>query len=35
MAGTGNGLIFDYVGVDYDIVWDIVVTKLPQLAVDI
>ena len=31
MAGTRNRLIHDYFGVDYDIVWDIVRTKLPDL----
>ena len=35
MAGTRNTLIHDYFGVDYDIVWDIVINKLPQLEVDI
>jgi len=31
MSGTRNRLIHDYFGVDYDIVWDIIVTKLPDL----
>jgi uncharacterized protein with HEPN domain len=35
MAGTRNTLIHDYFGVDYDIVWDIAINKLPQLEVDI
>jgi len=35
MAGTRNRLIHDYFGVDYDIVWDIITTKLPQLEIDI
>lgn len=26
-----NRLIHDYFGVDYDIVWDIIITKLPSL----
>lgn len=35
MAGTRNKLIHNYFGVDYDIVWDIIQSKLPQLATDI
>ena|ERR1700733_508826 len=31
MAGTRDRLIHDYFGVDYDIVWDIIKTKLPDL----
>jgi len=31
MSGTRNRLIHDYFGIDYDIVWDIIVTKLPDL----
>jgi len=31
MAGTRNRLIHDYFGGDYDIVWDIVQNKLPDL----
>lgn len=31
MAGTRNRLIHDYFGVDYDIVWNIIQTKLPDL----
>lgn len=31
MAGTRDRLIHDYQGIDYDIVWDIVETKLPLL----
>jgi uncharacterized protein with HEPN domain len=31
MAGTRDRLIHDYFGVDYDIVWDIIQTKLPDL----
>ncbi|HMG11248.1 MAG TPA: DUF86 domain-containing protein [Mucilaginibacter sp.] len=35
MSGTRNRLIHDYFGVDYDIVWDIIITKLPVLNDDI
>ena len=35
MSGTRNRLIHDYYGVDYDIVWDIIITKLPTLNDDI
>jgi len=35
MAGTRNRLIHDYFGVDYDIVWNIIQTKLPDLQYDI
>jgi uncharacterized protein with HEPN domain len=35
MAGTRNRLIHDYFGVDYDIVWDIIQTKLPDLQYNI
>lgn len=31
MAGTRDKLIHDYFGVDYEIVWSIVETKLPAL----
>lgn len=31
MAGTRDRLIHDYFGIDYDIVWDIIQTKLPDL----
>jgi uncharacterized protein with HEPN domain len=31
MARTRDKLIHDYFGVDYDIVWNIVETKLPAL----
>jgi uncharacterized protein with HEPN domain len=35
MAGTRNRLIHDYFGVDYDIVWNIIQAKLPDLQHDI
>ena len=35
MSGTRNRLIHDYFGIDYDIVWDIVISKLPDLKNDI
>lgn len=35
MANTRHRLIHDYFGVDYDIVWDIITTKLPDLELDI
>jgi uncharacterized protein with HEPN domain len=31
MAGTRNRLIHDYFGIDYDIVWDIISSKLLDL----
>lgn len=31
MAGTRDKLIHDYFGVDYDIVWNIIESKLPNL----
>ena len=31
MAGTRDRLIHDYFGVDYDIIWDIIQNKLPDL----
>lgn len=35
MSHTRNRLIHDYFGVDYDIVWDIIVAKLPDLQIEI
>ncbi|MBI4687587.1 MAG: DUF86 domain-containing protein [Nitrospirae bacterium] len=31
IAGTRDKLIHDYMGIDYDIVWDIVTDEIPQL----
>ncbi len=35
MAGTRDKLIHDYFGIDYDIVWDIVVEEVPKLRKNI
>lgn len=35
MSGTRNRLIHDYFGIDYDIVWDIIISKLPDLKDEI
>lgn len=35
MAGMRDKLIHGYFGVDYDIVWDVVINKIPQLNLDI
>ena len=35
MAGMRDRLIHDYLGVDYDIVWDVLTNKLPTLATEI
>lgn len=31
MAGTRDKMIHDYFGIDYDIVWDIIENKIPDL----
>ena len=31
MAGMRDRLIHDYLGVDYDLVWDVVSTRIPEL----
>jgi len=35
IAGTRDKLIHDYLGIDYDIVWDIVVEEVPKLRKNI
>jgi uncharacterized protein with HEPN domain len=35
MAGMRDRLIHNYLGVDYDIVWDVVTTKVPALRHEI
>ena len=35
MAGMRDRLIHHYFGVDYDIVWDVVVNKIPALDAEI
>ena len=35
MAGMRDRLIHNYFGIDYDIVWDVVVNKIPALDAEI
>jgi uncharacterized protein with HEPN domain len=35
MAGMRDRLIHAYFGVDYDIVWDVVINKVPALNLEI
>ena len=35
MAGMRDRLIHDYLGVDYDLVWDVIMTKVPVVQRDV
>jgi uncharacterized protein with HEPN domain len=35
MAGMRDRMIHDYLGVDYEIVWDVVKNKAPALRIDL
>ena len=35
MAGMRDKLVHDYLGVDYDLVWDVVMSKVPALKKEI
>lgn len=35
MAGMRDRLIHDYMGVNYNIVWDVIINKLPKLETQI
>ena len=35
MAGMRDRLIHDYLGVDYDLVWDVVEKRIPELRIQI
>ncbi|MEW6231622.1 MAG: DUF86 domain-containing protein [Chloroflexota bacterium] len=35
MAGMRDRLIHDYLGIDYDIVWDVVINKIPMLQQEV
>jgi uncharacterized protein with HEPN domain len=35
MAGMRDRLIHDYIGVNYNIVWDVVTNKIPSISVQI
>jgi uncharacterized protein with HEPN domain len=35
MAGMRDRLIHGYFGIDYDLVWDVVVNKVPTLGLDV
>ena len=35
MAGMRDRLIHDYIGVNYSIVWDVLINKIPELNAQI
>jgi uncharacterized protein with HEPN domain len=35
MAGMRDRLIHDYMGVNYSIVWDVIINKIPELCVQV
>ncbi|MBK7031627.1 MAG: DUF86 domain-containing protein, partial [Bacteroidales bacterium] len=35
MAGMRDRLIHDYMGVNYNIVWDVIKNKIPELKIEI
>jgi uncharacterized protein with HEPN domain len=35
MVGMRDRLIHDYIGVNYNIVWDVVTNKIPSISVQI
>jgi len=35
MAGMRDRLIHDYLGIDYDIVWDVIINKIPMLQQEV
>jgi len=35
MAGMRDRLIHDYMGVNYAIVWDVIINKIPELSAQV
>ena len=35
MAGMRDRLIHDYIGVNYSIVWDVIINKIPELCIQV